>query len=863
MTAAALAGSRRPRAGTPKRLDALFAAQAASTPDAVALLCRGETVSYRALDQRANRLARHLVDLGVGPGALVGVCMKRSPELVTALLGVLKAGGAYLPLDPAYPTERLDFMLADSAAAVLVTDADVHERLAWRGAVVDPVQEAAAIAARPEAPPAAPYHPDDLAYVIYTSGSTGRPKGVMLGHSATGLIEWAREAFTDGELARVAATTSVCFDPSVFEIFAPICTGGTAILKENALEPFAPDEQPTLLNCVPSVLAELCRARAIPDSVRAINIGGEPLTAAFARQVYRETRARAVYNHYGPTEATTCTTVCRVPPDVERDPPIGRPIAGAEVHVLDEAGRPVAPGEVGEIHIGGPVLARGYLNRPDQTAERFLDGLLGPGGGRLYRTGDLGRWAPDGELEFIGRVDQQVKIRGFRVELGELESALARLPDVRRAAAAVRTNPSGRPQLTAWVESDAQPSLREVRKALAAWLPEPLLPQRLVVLPAFPLTLSGKVDRKALPDPEPEAPAAAAPAPIGLSRIEEAIAEAFKDILKLDHVGPEDSFFELGGDSLAGVQAALRLEELLGRSIPSALIHQATTPRSLAEALEHCAVRQDRCLSVLQPGGAGPPLVCLADLFGQSFSYLSLARRLAPDRRVWGLSPGPQEAAFVAGPSIARLTRAHYRALRAAQPQGPYLLAGYSAGGLLAFDLACALEREGETVSLILLDCADRRRSPRRALLRWVLGEGRALLEPGALRPRLRRIWALRHKLARTVTPVRLQRMPEWVPGSRAAFARSLMRAHADYRPGVFHGPALVVKCRERDAVDALYDPDGLLGWRAALQGPVSVAEVDGDHHRFMREPCVAQTAAAVSRFVERAGQVAQAPADL
>jgi amino acid adenylation domain-containing protein len=855
VTTAALAGARRSRASTPKRLDALFAAQAAATPDAVALLCRGEAVSYRALEQRANRLARHLIDLGVGPGALVGVCMSRSPELVAALLGVLKAGGAYLPLDPAYPVERLDFMLADSAAAVLVTDGDVHERLAWRGSVVDPGRDAAAIAARSGEAPVVPYHPDDLAYVIYTSGSTGRPKGVMLGHSATGLIAWARATFVQGELTRVAATTSVCFDPSVFEIFAPICTGGTAILKSTALEPFTPDERPTLLNCVPSVLAELCRARAVPDSVRAINIGGEPLSAAFVCEVYRATRVRAVYNHYGPTEATTCTTVALVPPDVERDPPIGRPIAGAQVHVLDEAGRPVAAGETGEIHIGGPVLARGYLNRPELTAERFVAGPRG----RLYRTGDLGRWSAEGELEFVGRVDQQVKIRGFRVELGELESALARLPDVRRACAAVRSDAAGRPRLIAWVESDARPGLGEVRRALAAWLPEPLLPQRLVVLEAFPLTLSGKIDRNALPDPAPET--AAGPQPSGLSRVEEAIAEVFKDVLKLGPIGPEDSFFELGGDSLAGLEAALRLEELFGAPLPSALIHQAPTPRALARALEHCGGGQDRCLSVLQPAGAGPPLVCLADLFGRPISYLSLARRLAPDRPVWGLSPGPQEAAFLAEPSVPVLTRAHFRALRAAQPHGPYLLAGYSAGGLLAFDLACALEREGETVSLVLLDAAVRRRPPAGAMLRWAAAQGRALLEPGRLRTRLERAWALRGKLAGAAAPARLQRPPAWIPDARDAFARSLMQAHARYRLGAFHGPALVVKCRERDQVDALFDPDGLLGWRAALKGPVTVAEVGSHHHGLMREPHVAEAAAAVAQFVGGTGRGRRAAA--
>ena len=476
-----------------ERLETLFAAQARRTPDAVAVLHEGMSLRYSDLDVQADRLACRLLRLGVGPGMLAGVCMRRTPQLVTALLAVLKAGAAYVPLDPAYPIERLDGMLADSGAVVLITDSDLCGRLAYDGALLD-MRAPAETAVPGRRLPLRRNVPEDLAYVIYTSGSTGRPKGVMLGHSAVRLIEWACATFSAGELSRVAATTSICFDPSVFEIFAPLCSGGTVILKRNALKPFAPDERPTLLNCVPSVLTELCRLDAIPDSVRVINVGGEPLKASLVREVYRRSRVEAVYNHYGPTEATTCAAVALVPRDVEIDPPIGRPIAGAQLFVLDAKGRAAAPGELGEICIGGPGLALGYLNRPDLTAERFMLSRWG----RIYRTGDLGRRSAAGELEFAGRIDQQVKIRGVRIELGEIEAALTRLDGVRSAAVVARPDVNGRNRLVAYVQATPEPTLQQVRAALTCWLPEQMLPDQLVTLDALPLTLSGKVDRNAL-----------------------------------------------------------------------------------------------------------------------------------------------------------------------------------------------------------------------------------------------------------------------------------------------------------------------------------------------------------------------------
>jgi thioesterase domain-containing protein len=565
--------------------------------------------------------------------------------------------------------------------------------------------------------------------------------------------------------------------------------------------------------------------------------GGETLKADLVHEVYRRRPALTLENHYGPTEATTCATVARVPRDLAGEPSIGRPVRGARVVLLGAGGQTVGEGETGEIHIGGPGLALGYMNRPELTAERFTDGASG----RLYRTGDLGCWR-DGELHFTGRVDQQVKIRGFRVELGEVESALMRIAEVENALAVVRET-SGRSQLVAYVQSRQPLTSAAVRKALAAWLPDYMLPAQVVVLSAFPLQVSGKVDRSALPDPFEEPSCSGA----GISGMERPIIHVFQEVLARALVGPLDSFFDMGGDSLGSVQAALRLGEILGYELPPALIHQAPSPRALALALAHARVRPEGHVNLLQPGGPAPPLFCMADLFGHPFNYLNLSRRLGEDRPIYGVTPGPLQDAFTHDGDIAALTRGFTDELRRIRPHGPYLIVGYSAGGVLALDVACALEREGEEVRLILLDSyLHSRRPPARVIARWVLQQAAGLFEGRGLVTRLRGFVRLLTKLRRRITP---GAPPAWIPRSQLAFAARMIKAGAVYRPGKFSGPTLIVKAIDRDPIDQLFDDDGLLGWSDALKGPVVQASAQGGHHEFLREPLVANTALAVQRF--------------
>jgi amino acid adenylation domain-containing protein len=823
---------------TVARLERMFAQAAAATPQAPAIFFRGRVVSYGELVAQVEALAGELTRHGVGPGVLVALSLRRTPAMVAVLLAILKAGGAYLPLDARNPAERMAFVLSDSGAALLITDDGASPGLADFAGTVLELSEAGLVQRAYGTAPVA-VGPPDLAYLIYTSGSTGAPKGVMLGHGATHLVEWARRYYSAEERARVAATTSLSFDPSIFEIFVPLCTGGALILKETALEPFAADEQPTLLGTVPSVLAELCRGDAIPASVQVLNVGGEALSGELARAVYRGRAGLVLDNHYGPTETTTVATVARIPRGLAGEPSIGRPVRGAEIVLLDAGGQPVADGETGEIHIGGPGLALGYLKRPDLTAQRFIHGP----GGRLYRTGDLARWA-DGELWFAGRLDQQVKIRGFRVELGEVEFALMRVPEVEKALAMVR-EAAGRSQLVAYVQAQQALTPAGVRAALADWLPDYMLPARVVVLRAFPLLVSGKVDHAALPAPD-DAPVAVVAGDV--SRMEKPIIHVFEEVLARGGVGPDDSFFDLGGDSLASVQAALRLEEMLGYELPPALIHQSPTPRALARSLEHGRVRAEGHVSLLQPGGPGPPLFCMADLFGQPFNYLSLARRLGPDRAVYGVAPGPLQAAFTADGDIGRLTQGFLAELRRVRPRGPYLIAGYSAGGMLALDVARALEAEGEAVRLVLLDSSLHSRRPAAgAIAGWALAQAAGLFTPRGFVARARGTKALLGKLARRMAP---GAPPSWIPRSQVAFAAAMIKAGAAYRPGPFGGPTLLIKARDRDGIDQLFDGDGMLGWSGVLTGEVVQASVAGGHHDFLREPRVAETAAAVRRFL-------------
>ena len=567
----------------PDLLHRLFEARAEEKPGREALVWGEVRTTYGELARRADRLARRLAALGIGPEVPVGVCSRRSPEMVVGMLAVLKAGGAYLPLDPKYPRERLRFMLEDAGAPVVLTDSEsspalprTRARLVFLDAPEDGESGG----------PLIPATPDNLAYLIYTSGSTGRPKGVAIPHkAAVHLMHWARGLFPPEDLAGVLAATSICFDLSVFEIFVPLSWGGRVILADNALSlPTLPAaSEVTLVNTVPSAANELVLAGGFPPSVRTINLAGEALQRALVDQLYRTTSARAVFNLYGPSEDTTYSTWALVPPDSDEAPTIGLPLPEETGHVLNADLLAVPGGQEGELYLGGPALARGYLARPDLTAERFLpDPFSTEPGARMYKTGDLVRLRPDGEFDFLGRIDHQVKIRGFRIELGEVEAALLAVPGVKSCVAVAIDA-----RLVAYVAPD-DVQVPELRRSLSARLPAHMVPSAFVLLPALPLTPNGKVDRKALPAPgrvRPDVGRYAAPR----EEVEARLAELWAEALGLEAVGIEDDFFELGGHSLLAGRLLSRVRQAFGADRSVRDLFAAPTVSAFAARLRESA----------------------------------------------------------------------------------------------------------------------------------------------------------------------------------------------------------------------------------------------------------------------------------
>ena len=571
-----------------------FARRAGERPEAIAVACGDAEMSYGELEARANRLAHWLIERGVRPDQHVAVCLERSLDTPVALLAILKAGAAYVPLDPAYPQAHLGFTLRDSRAVQVLAHRALLPRLADTPAPVLCLDDADGLAILTGGDASPPWvdglNPAHAAYVIYTSGSTGQPKGVCIEHrQAVAFIAWARSQFSREELGSVIAGTSLCFDLSVFELFVPLSAGTRVTLIRHPVDRdgLAAALAPTLLNTVPSAIAELLDTGAIPPSVRTINLAGEPLSRALVDRLYRDTGATAVYNLYGPSEDTTYSTVALMRADDRRAPSIGRPIGNGRAYVLDAAMRPLPVGVAGELYLGGAGVARGYLDRDELNAARFLADPFDPRpGARLYRTGDWARWRHDGELDFLGRLDHQVKVRGFRIELGEIESQLGALDQVAAAAAVVRESALGAAQLLAYVVPrgavDEDDFVAACQSALRATLPEHMVPSQFVLLDAMPLTPNGKTDRKALPAPraqshrEPVAPR---------DEREAALCALWGELLQRDSIGVHDTFFELGGDSLRALRMIARLRDRFGVELNLRDLFEGPTVAALAERI--------------------------------------------------------------------------------------------------------------------------------------------------------------------------------------------------------------------------------------------------------------------------------------
>ncbi|CAC5343231.1 MULTISPECIES: non-ribosomal peptide synthetase [Planktothrix] len=552
----------------------LFEIQVERSPDAVAIVWNQERLTYRQLNEQANQVAHYLQNLGVESESLVGICLERSLSLVVGLLGILKAGGAYVPLDPHYPTERLELILTDSQVPVLLTQQTLLSHLShYSGDRVVLDRDAAIIAQQPKTNPKSQVSSSNSVYVIYTSGSTGKPKGVVIEHRSTvTLLDWARTVFSFDELAGVLASTSVCFDLSVFELFLPLTVGGAVILADNALAlpNLAAATEVTLINTVPTAIAQLLALEAIPQSVRTVNLAGEPLSNSLVQKLYQLPQIERVYNLYGPSEDTTYSTFSCIEKGATTQPSIGRPIAHSQVYLLNATHQPVPLGTIGELYMGGAGLARGYLHRPELTAEKFIANPfhsplqkhqgLSPSP-KLYKTGDLARYRPDGNLEFLGRSDYQIKLRGFRIELGEIEVVLENCPGVKQAVVLRREDLVGGAKLVAYVVSENSTlTTQDLRRFLEQQLPDYMIPGFFVPLESFPLTPNGKVNRPALPRPEMELiPNGDFAAP--QTAQEQILATIWQNVLGIQQVGRGDRFFELGGDSILSLQVVAQARQ--------------------------------------------------------------------------------------------------------------------------------------------------------------------------------------------------------------------------------------------------------------------------------------------------------------
>lgn len=573
----------------------LFQRQVGVSPQAPAVVMGEQSLSYAELDVRSNQLAHDLQARGVTVEQRVGVCLDREPLLLVALLGIMKAGGVYVPLDPEYPQERLAFMVADAGMKWLLSSAAVAVAGELSTAGVEVLDlPAMDLSAYPASAPATAVWADNLAYLIYTSGSTGRPKGVSIRHGgAAAMLSWAVAEFGAQNLSGVLASTSICFDLSVYELFAPLCVGGRVILARDALSllGFTQWDQVTLVNTVPSAIDALVSVQTLPESARIVNLAGEALSRETVDRVYAQSSIERVYNLYGPSEDTTYSTGCWVPANVPDMPAIGRPVSNTQAYVLDGNLQRAPVGVVGELYLGGQGLARGYLDRPALTADRFMPNPHGlERGERMYRTGDLCRYRPDGELEYMGRIDHQVKVRGFRIELGEIESYLRWQTGVEGALVQVLDGELGQ-QLVAYVVLQDEIDEADLKQALQSNLPAYMVPLAIIRLDTWPLTPNGKVDRDALPAPDWDRYRKTYVAPRDAT--EEALAVMYCELLNLDQVGIDDNFFELGGHSLLATRLLSRVREAFGVELPLRRLFSEPTIAGIRRIIEGLSY-QDR-----------------------------------------------------------------------------------------------------------------------------------------------------------------------------------------------------------------------------------------------------------------------------
>jgi amino acid adenylation domain-containing protein len=853
----------------------LFEEQAHRSPQAIALICGDVQLTYRELNARAGQLSRYLLETGIGCDSLVAIFMDRSPDVIIAMLAVWKSGGAFVALDTQDPAERLGLILSDIGAAALLTHRHLLSRLSAPPArliCLDRDWETIAGARSERRPPR--LAPDDLAHVIYTSGSTGKPKGVEVRHRGIVRLVCGTDGPKFGQDRVFLQISSVCFDASTFEIWAPLLHGGSCVICQMGFP--SPTELQRLIHQhkVTTLFLSASTFNAMLDAapqalteLDELLIGGEALSVPHVHRALALLPRTQIINGYGPTENTTFTTYYRVPRSFDLQSssvPIGRPITNTQLYILDAQRQLLPRGAAGEIYIAGEGLARGYRNRPDLTAEHFVPNPFSPdSNARLYKTGDLGRYLPDGNIEFLGRVDLQLKLRGYRIEPGEIEWALERHPAVCQAIVMAREDTPGEKRLAAYLvlRPDAADALPGIAADLRSKLPEYMVPSVWVLLPQLPLNRSGKVDRNLLPIPESTtAIPAGATHQAPDTELERSLAQIWAEALHLHRVGIHDNFFELGGHSLLTIELSAKIEAALGIALPLITFFRAPTVAQLAEELraKKFAAHTDSIV-LLQPSGEKrPPLFCLPGLGGDSVALRAVAEHLGRDRSVYGIQPSKIDGADNPTGTLESIASLHIDALRKVQPSGPYYLVGFSVGGVIAYEMARQLHDAAEEVGMLALIDTHAPGYPRLspAPIRAVLHLAEMLRQKEA--------WTIYLKerlegLSRRLFPRRFSHSPplSLLPGSieSAMHRRSIAvrQALRTYRPAPYSGPILICRADSPLKYAGSHYDDPLLGWGKWLHGAIHSQPFPGDHMDLIHGPNAILLANALQAYINPA----------
>ena len=835
-------------------LASLCAEQAKRTPNATAVICGSERISYADLHARAAAIGRHLIAAGIGPEAVAGIAVPRSIDLIAAVLAVHKAGGAYLPLDPAYPPDLFRYIAEDAGAAVIVTTRAIAGSLPPRGArliVLDDVQADAA-AAR-QLPETVSAKPENLAYVIYTSGSTGQPKGVAIEHrNAVNLVNWSASLLDSEDRKGVLFSTPLTFDASLDELLVPLICGGCIILVDNLLAAAtAPArDEIRVINAVPSMMTALLDTSGLPPQTRVVQLGGEAVPRSLAERLFALNPALRLRNIYGPTEATVDATWSELRRGDTREPAIGKGIWNTQLYVLDSHLELLPAGATGELYIGGRGVARGYLNKPDLTAERFVANPFGPG--RLYRTGDLVRWREDGELEFLGRADSQVKLHGVRIELAEIERRLMELPQIKAAVALLCADEAGVTRLCGYAipeDADVTPELHQLAPELKRMLPSAMMPAALIWLERFPLNASGKIDRRALPAPDWHKTRKVLRA--ARDEYEHRLGLIWKEVLDRADIGIDDEFHELGGTSLQAFMVFARIAATFGCDLPPSTMTSAPTIAAQAKAVRGAFLSRAPTSRLVRfrEGNGGPNLFVVHGGGGGIMFVRDLASTLSSGFSVYGVQPAPLDGAARLPRDLRTVADDYLREIRRVQPSGPYYLAGYCIGGAIAFEMAQQLTAAGERVGFLgMIDTNyDRnhevpaeKKSARMQRHLQALGREPVL---HYLRKRIVRTlnyhWQVAIEAGRQLPNEMRALLGLPIPYDQrtAYYRRAFFRAERGYLPKPYPGPVVIFARKDTSEWQRAR-------WSSLALGGISVHEIPSGHSEIVLPPYTAMLAA-------------------